>query len=431
MPIRKILLGMAVFAVSVSQGQDISGTEKKIAKTVAGNIEEQLEFTEKVVNINSGTMNHEGVREVGNIFRQAFDDIGFNTRWIGMPEEMNRAGHLFAEIPGEKGKKVLLIGHIDTVFEKDSPFQKMEEVNDSISHGPGANDMKGGDAIILYALKALRENGLLKNRQVIVALMGDEEFTGKPLSVSRKDLIDAAKRSDVALGFEPSGGFGEATMARRGSSGWKVEVSGKQAHSADVFSEDVGAGAIFEMSRILNAFYNEVRGDKYLTFNPGAILGGTDVTYDEVLSKGSTFGKSNVVAKKAVVDGGLRFISEEQKEKAREKMREIVSKNLPRTSAEITFIDSYPAMEPTEGNKQLLEKLSQVSTALGMGPVEAVDPLEKGAADVSFVAQYVDCLDSLGAMGEGAHSPEETISLNTLEALTKRAAILIYRLLHE
>lgn len=431
MPIRKILLGMAVFAVSVSQGQDISGTEKKIAKTVAGNIEEQLEFTEKVVNINSGTMNHEGVREVGNIFRQAFDDIGFNTRWIGMPEEMNRAGHLFAEIPGEKGKKVLLIGHIDTVFEKDSPFQKMEEVNDSISHGPGANDMKGGDAIILYALKALRENGLLKNRQVIVALMGDEEFTGKPLSVSRKDLIDAAKRSDVALGFEPSGGFGEATMARRGSSGWKVEVSGKQAHSADVFSEDVGAGAIFEMSRILNAFYNEVRGDKYLTFNPGAILGGTDVTYDEVLSKGSTFGKSNVVAKKAVVDGGLRFISEEQKEKAREKMREIVSKNLPRTSAEITFIDSYPAMEPTEGNKQLLEKLSQVSTALGMGPVEAVDPLEKGAADVSFVAQYVDCLDSLGAMGEGAHSPEETINLNTLEALTKRAAILIYRLLHE
>ncbi|WP_367890577.1 M20/M25/M40 family metallo-hydrolase [Sinomicrobium kalidii] len=291
--------------------------------------------------------------------------------------------------------------------------------------------MKGGDAIILYALKALRENGLLKNRQVIVALMGDEEFTGKPLSVSRKDLIDAAKRSDVALGFEPSGGFGEATMARRGSSGWKVEVSGKQAHSADVFSEDVGAGAIFEMSRILNAFYNEVRGDKYLTFNPGAILGGTDVTYDEVLSKGSTFGKSNVVAKKAVVDGGLRFISEEQKEKAREKMREIVSKNLPRTSAEITFIDSYPAMEPTEGNKQLLEKLSQVSTALGMGPVEAVDPLEKGAADVSFVAQYVDCLDSLGAMGEGAHSPEETINLNTLEALTKRAAILIYRLLHE
>lgn len=431
MPIRNILFGMAAFAITVSHSQNISRTEKKITETVAKNIEEQISFTEKVVNMNSGTMNHKGVREVGGIFRQSFDAIGFNTRWIDMPEEINRAGHLFAEIPGKKGKKVLLIGHIDTVFEEDSPFQKLEKINDSIAHGPGANDMKGGNVIILYALKALRENGLLKNKQVIVALMGDEEFTGKPLSISRKDLIAAAKRSDVALGFEPSGGFGEATMARRGSSGWKVEVAGKQAHSADVFSEDVGAGAIFEMSRILNAFYNEVRGDKYLTFNPGAVLGGTDVSYDEVLSKGNSFGKSNVVAKKAVVDGGLRFISEEQKESARAKMRDIVSKNLPQTSAEITFIDSYPAMEPTEGNKELLEKLSRVSVDLGMGPVEAVDPLEKGAADVSFVAQYVDCLDSLGAMGEGAHSPEETINLRTLEAQTKRAAILIYRLLNE
>lgn len=431
MPIRNILFGMAAFAVTVSHSQNISRTEKKITETVAKNIEEQISFTEKVVNMNSGTMNHKGVREVGGVFRQSFDAIGFNTRWIDMPEEINRAGHLFAEIPGKKGKKVLLIGHIDTVFEEDSPFQKLQKINDSIAHGPGANDMKGGNVIILYALKALRENGLLKNKQVIVALMGDEEFTGKPLSISRKDLIEAAKRSDVALGFEPSGGFGEATMARRGSSGWKVEVTGKQAHSADVFSEDVGAGAIFEMSRILNAFYNEVRGDKYLTFNPGTVLGGTDVSYDEVLSKGSSFGKSNVVAKKAVVDGGLRFISEEQKESARAKMRDIVSKNLPQTSAEITFIDSYPAMEPTEGNKELLDKLSRVSVDLGMGPVEAVDPLEKGAADVSFVAQYVDCLDSLGAMGEGAHSPEETINLRTLEAQTKRAAILIYRLLSE
>lgn len=431
MPIRKILFGMAVFAVSVSYSQNISRAEKKIAETVAGNMEEQLKFTEKVININSGTMNQEGVREVGAIFGKAFEEIDFDTRWIEMPEEMGRAGHLFAEISGKKGKKILLIGHIDTVFEEDSPFQKLEKINDSMAHGPGANDMKGGDAIIFYALKALRENGLLKNRQVIVALMGDEEFTGKPLSVSRKDLIEAAKRSDVALGFEPSGGFNEATMARRGSSGWKVEVTGKQAHSADVFSKEVGAGAIFEMSRILNSFYNEVRGDHYLTFNPGAILGGTDVSYDEVLSKGNAFGKSNVVARKAVVDGGLRFISEEQKEKARVRMREIVSKNLPQTSAEITFIDSYPAMEPTEGNKKLLEKLSQVNVDLGLGLVEAVDPLEKGAADVSFVAQYVDCLDSLGAMGGGAHSPEETINLKTLEALTKRAAILIYRLLKE
>ncbi|SFW70068.1 glutamate carboxypeptidase [Sinomicrobium oceani] len=435
MSLKTVFKNAMAAAVILSAGslsaQHLTRQEKKIVKTISANFKDQVRFTEEVVNINSGTMNHEGVRKVGQVFDDAFKNIGFDTRWVNMPREMDRAGHLFAETSGKKGKKVLLIGHIDTVFEEDSPFQKMEKVNDSISHGPGANDMKGGDAIILYALKALRENGFLKDRQVIVALMGDEEFTGKPLSVSRKDLIEAAKRSDVALGFEPSGGFGEATMARRGSSGWKVEVTGKQAHSADIFSKEVGAGAIFELSRIINAFYNEVRGDRYLTFNPGAILGGTEVSYDEARSKGEAFGKSNVVARKAVVDGGLRFISEEQKEKARVRMREIVSQNLPQTSAGITFIDSYPAMEPTEGNKALLEKLSKVSTDLGLGPVEAVDPLEKGAADVSFVAAYVDCLDSLGAMGEGAHSPQETINYNTLEALTQRAALLIYRLLNE
>ncbi|RAV30725.1 M20/M25/M40 family metallo-hydrolase [Sinomicrobium soli] len=421
-----------VLAVVAGHAQNLSKTERRIAAAVSRNFEDQLEFTEKVVNINSGTMNHAGVQEVGQVFADVFAGIGFDTRWVDMPAEMDRAGHLFVETRGTKGKKVLLIGHLDTVFEEDSPFQTMKKINDSTATGPGVNDMKGGNAIILYALKALRENGLLKGRQVIVALMGDEEYTGKPLSVSRKDLIDAAKRSDVALGFEPSTGFSEATMARRGSSGWKVEVTGRQAHSADIFSEGVGAGAIFEISRILHEFYEEVRGDdRYLTFNPGTVLGGTEVSYDDALSKGNTFGKTNVVARTAVVDGGLRFISEEQKEKAREKMREITARNLPGTRAEITFFDSYPAMEPTEGNRKLLEKLSQVSVDMGLGEVEAVDPLVKGAADVSFVGGYVDCLDSLGAMGEGAHSPEENINLNTFEALTQRAAILIYRLLAE
>ena len=253
----------------------------------------------------------------------------------------------------------------------------------------------------------------------------------KPLSVSRKHLIDAAKRSDIALCFETSTGFNYATVARRGSSGWKLEVEGKRAHSSGIFNERVGAGAIFEASRILNEFYNEVRGEEYLTFNPGTILGGTQISFDDALSKGNAFGKSNVVAQTVVVDGGLRFISEEQKEIARTKMKEIVANNLPKTSAKITFIDSYPAMSPTEGNSNLLDVLSQVSLDLDLGKVEAYDPAKRGAADTSFVAEYVDCLDGLGTMGSGAHTPQETVNLNTIEALTKRAAILIYRLINQ
>ncbi len=411
--------------------QKLSRTEKRILKTVSKNNADALAFLERVVNINSGTMNHRGIRENGRVMALEFEKIGFNTRWIDMPSEMNRAGHLFVEKKGSKGKRLLLIGHLDTVFEEDSDFQQFAKVSDSIARGPGANDMKGGNVIILYALKALYDRKLLKNAQVIVAFTGDEESTGKPISGSRKDLIEAAKRSDIALGFENSSGFNFATVARRGSSGWKVEVKGRRAHSSGIFHNEIGAGAVFEISRILHAFYEEVRGEEFLTFNPGILLGGTTVNFDEANSKGDAFGKSNVVAQTAVVEGGLRFITEEQKNTAREKMREIVGKNLPKTTATISFIDSYPAMPPTEGNYELLKKLDRVSKDLGQGGVKAYNPLYRGAADVSFVAKYVSCLDGLGAMGSGAHTPHETVNLKTFESLTQRAAVLIYRLIRE
>ena len=412
-------------------GQSLSRKERKIIKSIENNNAQAIAFLEKIVNINSGTNNLEGVKEVGMVLKEAYEDLNFKTQWIEMPKDMKRAGHLFAETQGDKSKSILLIGHLDTVFEADSEFQKFKKINDSIASAPGGNDMKGGDVIMLFALKALHENGLLKNAQIIAAYTGDEESTGKPLSISRKDLVDAAKRSDIALGFETSTGFNYATVARRGSSGWKLEVRGKRAHSSGIFSDKIGAGAIFEMSRILNAFYNEVRGERFLTFNPGVILGGTKLNYQKGLSKGDAFGKSNVVAHSAIVTGGMRFISDEQLQKARVKMREIVTQNLPHTEAKITFIDSYPSMGPTEGNTQLLKLLNQISLDLDLDEVEAYDPGKRGAADISFIAQYVDGLDGLGTMGNGAHTPRETVNLATFENLAKRAALLIYRLISE
>lgn len=428
----KLLLSLVLSLLCLGvSAQKLSRTEKKIVKHIEAHNPEAISFLEKVVNINSGTLNLAGVEAVGKEFGQAFQNIGFETSWIPMPEEMNRAGHLFAEVKGTKGKKLLLIGHLDTVFEEDSPFQTFEMVNDSMAHAPGGNDMKGGDVIVLYALKALADNGLLEDSQIIVAFTGDEESTGDPLEKSREDLINVAKRSDIALGFETSTGFNYATVARRGSSGWKVEVEGKRAHSAGIFNENTGAGAIFEISRILHEFYTDVRGEDLLTFNPGTLLGGTFVEFDDMKSRGTVFGKTNVVAQKAEVRGGLRFISEEQKERARDKMREIVAQNLPQTSAKVSFTDSYPAMQPTEENLALLEKLNEVSLDLNQGEVLAYDPGKRGAADTSFVAEYVACLDGLGTMGNAAHTPEETVNLNTIEALTKRTALLIYRLINE
>ena len=416
-----------VFTFKFAEAQRLSRTEKKIVDKVKAMDEAAIDFLEKVVNINSGTMNLDGVRKVGAEFNTAFQAVGFNTEWIEMPKEMNRAGHLFARIQGDKGKKLLLIGHLDTVFEADSPFQTFERDGD-MAYAPGGNDMKGGNVVILYALKALHELNLLKDASITVAYTGDEESTGKPLSISRKDLIAAAKSSDIALGFETATGFNNATIARRGASGWKVETAGKRAHSSGVFSERTGAGAIFELARILHRFYQEVRGEQYLTFNPGNLLGGTFVDYNSLKSSGTAFGKTNVVAQTALVHGGLRFISEEQKENARAKMRAIVADHLPSTNATITFTDSYPAMGPTKENKALLKQLSEVSEALGFGVVEGYDPGRRGAADISFVADYVPGLDGLGSMGKGAHTPQETVDLATFNALIQRTAVFIYRL---
>ena len=407
--------------------QKLNKKEKKILAIVEKNNDEAIALLEKVVNINSGTMNLDGVRAVGIELAKAFSELGFETRWIDMPEEMNRAGHLFAEHKGTQGKRLLLIGHLDTVFEKDSPFQTYV-YQDTIAIGPGTEDMKGGNVIMLYALKALYEAGVLDEAQIIVALHGDEEETGKPLSVSRKTIIDAAKRSDIALGYEGATGFDEITIARRGSSGWKLEVSGKRAHSSGIFGNEDGAGAIFETARILHEFYNQLRNVKYLTFNPGVILGGTFVDYDDSNFKGGAYGKSNVIPQTVVVTGGLRFISEGQKEEARNTMRTIVAAHLPKTEAVITFWDSYPAMAPTEGNKKVMEALSQVSTDMGRGEVVAFDPLKRGAADISFVADYTDGIDGLGSMGKNGHTPEEWMDLRSFEEFTKRSALLIYRL---
>ncbi len=407
--------------------QALSSQEKKILKLIDQDLDEAKEFLIKVVNINSGTMNHKGVRKVGQLFGDAFNELSMKSLWVELPDSVNRAGHLVVEKVGGTGKRLLLIGHLDTVFEEDSPFQKYEPIGDNKAKAPGGQDMKGGDVVILYALKALHAAGVINDATITVVMTGDEEKPGKPLSVSREALIEAGKRSDIALGFE-GGRPGYGVTARRSSSGWKLEVEGTRSHSSRIFSENVGSGAIFEVARILNAFHEEVKGEEYLTFNPGVILGGTMVDYDHSLNKGTAFGKTNVVSQTALVQGGMRTISMDQLKRTQEKMKAIVENgNLPGTSASISFTEGYPPMSPTEENKKILDEFDQVSKDLGYGPIEAFDPGARGAADVSFVS-FIPGIDGLGMFGEGAHTPQEIVDMGSLELAVKRAAILIYRL---
>jgi glutamate carboxypeptidase len=411
-------------------GQTLSAPERKMREYVQAHVDEEIAFLKKVVDINSGTMNFAGVRAVGDEFAKELTALGFETRWVSLPDSVTRAGHLVAEHRTKRkakgGKRLLLLGHLDTVFEGEG--QKFTMVDDSTARGAGTSDMKGGDVAILYALRAMKTAGTLDDTNIIVVLMGDEESGGEPQSVSRAALVEAAKRSDVALAFEEDAG--KATVARRGWSSWRLHVTAKQAHSQGIFSEGSGYGAIYEAARILDGFRTAMAGEQYLTFNPGVILGGTTVEYDTTLTSGRAAGKLNIIAPVVEVHGDLRFLTPEQLEKARARMREIVAKSLPGTSATITFSEANPSMQPTKGNYAILAKLDQVTRSLGYGPTEALDPGLRGAGDISYIAQYLDALDGLGVRGDRAHTPDETVNLKSIPVATERAVVLIYRLTH-
>jgi len=426
----KIPIALLCLLLSTSlpvKGQ-LSRIEKKITQSVDSHNDEALQLLEQVVNINSGSMNFEGVKKVGDVFRAEFDALGMETSWVD-GSDFNRSGHLIAEQKGN-GPTLLLIGHLDTVFEPTSPFQVFKMLDGNIASGPGVDDMKGGDVVILQALTALKDAGVLKDMNIIVVMTGDEELSGRPLDLARKDLIEAAKKADIALGFENGDGKpSTANISRRSSSGWELKVTGVPAHSSQIFREDIGAGAIYEMSRILYGFYENLAGEELLTFNPGMAIAGTSVDHDKAMDGGSAYGKSNVVAEFATSTGDIRCISPEQLEKTQAAMKKIASQNLPQTKAELTFGIGYPPLAPTEGNKKLLGYYSAVSEELGFGKVVAVDPLKAGAADISFTAPYVEmAIDGLGLGGKNDHTVNETADLSTLPSQTKRAAILMYRL---
>jgi glutamate carboxypeptidase len=408
----------------------VSKTEMKIVSAVDHFTAAGLKLWEESVNINSGSMNFEGVYKVGQLYKPAFDALGFTTRWVD-GKAFGRAGHLVAEHFGrQNGPKVLLIGHLDTVFEPDSPFQQFTMINDTTAQGPGAGDMKGGNVIMIQALQALARTGLLKDMSIVVVMSGDEESSGRPLALARHDLIEAAKWADIAIGFEDGDGlFEHANISRRSASHWELRVSGLPAHSSQVFTKDIGAGAIYEASRILYQFYEALSSEPDLTFNPGVILGGTAVEYEDNISGGKATGKDNIVAKDVIVTGDIRAISPEQLKKAQDAMSAIVKKHLPQTNAEIIFGEGYPPLAPTEGNKQLLSYFNQVSKDLGFGEVTAVKPRDAGAADISFTSGYVNmALDGVGMRTTGGHTVNEQADPRSIAMEAKRVAVLLYRL---
>ncbi|MFZ2995999.1 M20/M25/M40 family metallo-hydrolase [Sphingobium sp.] len=411
----------------------LSPSEKTIGTSVEAGYEPAIGLLEKLVNQNSGSLNVVGVKAVADMLRPQFEALGFAVTWRPM-DAVKRAGHLVAVHKGKAGgTKRLLIGHLDTVFEPDSPFQTFRRDGDMAS-GPGVADDKGGVVTMLLALKAMQAAGTLKAANIEVVLTGDEEDSGDPVSIARADLIQAGKRADVALDFEglsQEGGKDMGSIARRSSNSWTLTATGKSGHSSGIFSASAGDGAIYELARIIVAFRKELP-EPNLTFNVGLIGGGQSADIDKDGVRIAVTGKTNIIPPIAVAKGDFRTLSEEQTRRVRAKMQAIVDKgHLPGTGASIAFDMGYPSMAPTAGNRALLAKLNGVNADLGLAAMPELDPLKRGAGDIAFVAADTDGLVGLGLASSGDHSPAEKADLSTMKRQAKRAAILMTRLAAE
>jgi glutamate carboxypeptidase len=428
-----LIFALALAAVSAPAAAEMSRPEKTMIATIDAEQDRTLAMLEKWVNQNSGSLNIEGVTKVGEMLRAELEPLGFTVEWIDM-KAAGRAGHIVARHAGKPAaKRLLLIGHLDTVFEPDSPFQKWTRKGNQ-GEGPGAGDDKGGMAVMIAALRAMKAAGTLKNANIEIVLTGDEEDTGAPIDLARRDLIAAGKRADAALDFEglsQEGGKDMGSIARRSAGSWTLTVSSKSGHSSSVCIRIAGCGANYALIDIVDRFRRELPEDK-LTFNVGLMGGGATAKLDEGGIRLEATGKTNIIAATAVARGDLRALSQEQIDRVQAKMRAIVAKPLTGATASIEFdTDGYPPMAPTAGNKALLDRLNVVNRDMGLEQMGALDPLKRGAGDISFVAADVDGLIGLGPASRGDHAPGETVDIASIWRQAKRAAILMSRLAAE
>ncbi|WP_425229357.1 M20/M25/M40 family metallo-hydrolase [Sphingomonas sp.] len=385
---------------------------------------------QRLVEQNSGTLNRDGVRAVADQVRAELTPLGFTVRWVDMAAA-GRSGHLIATHAGRRGGgRVLLIGHLDTVFEPTSPFQHFARTTETRATGPGVVDDKGGIVVIVGALRAMQAAGTLRAANIELVLTGDEERPGQPTAVARADLIAAGRRADAALEFEPlarEGGRDYATVARRSGSAWELGITARTGHSAGVFG-GIGDGAIYELARILDRFRRELV-EPHATFNVGLVAGGTPAAIGPTGATASAEGKTNVIAERAVARGDLRTLTPEQDARLRSRMAVIVADHLPGTlTASFDFYDTTPPVAPTERNAALLGELNAVNRDLGLDEMPPFDPDQRGAADSGFVAADVAVLGGMGLAGGGTHGEGEWADLGSIGRQTLRAAALISRI---
>lgn len=357
---------------------------------------EMLDVLKRMVELESPSDNKPAVDRLGGYLAQEFGQLGGKIKFFS---QQSQGDHLMAEFPGNSGKPLLLLGHFDTVWPLGTLNSMPFRVEGGRAFGPGVYDMKAGIAMMLFAVKALRNRSRGNHRPVTVLLDTDEEVG----SITGRPVVEAtAKDCEAVLVMEPSQGIvGALKTARKGVGDYTVRVRGRASHAGVDFEK--GHSAVVELARQVVAIAGFTDLARGITVNPGVVQGGT---------------RTNVVAAEACVEVDIRIA------------RAADGPELERKFAALKPVDSgctlevsgglnRPPMERTEETARLFRMAQELSRPLGMDLDEAATG---GGSDGNFTSGMgIPTLDGLGAVGEGAHAAHESI---LIEELPRRTALL-------
>ena len=367
--------------------------------------EEQIDFLARLVNRDSGTDDRDDVNQVGDMLAAPLSELGFSVKRV-TPERYG--DHLVADKPGTGPRRLLFVGHFDTVFPAGTAKQRPFRIADGRAYGPGVYDMKGGLAALLFALRAHRDAGTTAWTEtgVSVVFNSDEER----LSPTSKAVIqDEARRADSVAILEPARPGGEYVMGRKGAGTFRLEVEGKASHAG--LQPEMGASAIWDLAQKVAELHTLTDFEAGTTVNVGVINGGT---------------RPNVIADHAYAQIDLRVWTPADGERMIATMREIAERiRVPGTRARFSGQILFPPWPPgLPGTTRLVEIMGKAGLEIGV----EVKAIKTGASsDGNHTSAVAPTIDGLGPRGSRAHSEEEFIELPTLLERTKMIALFVDR----
>ncbi|MCF6330075.1 MAG: M20 family metallopeptidase [Sulfurimonas sp.] len=346
-----------------------------------------LDDLKTIVNINSYTKNKSGVDKVAKIFDSWFSELGFT---VQTHKRKNIGNHKhYTSVSQKNSKKLLLLGHLDTVF----PPQKFENFSEDEEwiYGPGVCDMKGGIIVILEALRELKKQNIdIKNIDVL--LVSDEE-TGSDDSKYLSTSI--AKDYDYCFVYEAAGINGEVVTARKGVGTFFIEIKGKAAHAGNCYIE--GNDANLEASYKLQELVKLTDLSKGTTVNVGKINGGIG---------------ANTISPHARLVFELRYKNLEERDRVLKQINIIVENTyVDATSATLSGGIQRDVMQTTQSSLKLIKNIQNIT-------LQTLKYEERGGvSDANIISSCgVITLDGFGPFGDGDHTINERAKKSSFES---------------